>query len=147
MATERAEKQVSPSEKAWPFCALVSFNKGNIGLNTWMKWIMRVCVCVCQEVLRSLHQSQNLLQRQTEALSRVEQELRKLREEYQVRLPKTQLHQQYHFQLNTHTKKQLLLLWHFFILICTFYYYYYVFYRLQPQTGFSYNSHINYVIK
>ncbi len=70
-----------------------------------------VCVCVCQEVLRSLHHSQSLLQRQTEALSRAEQELRKLSEEYQVRLPKTQLHLWHHFQLNT--KKQLLLLLNF----------------------------------
>ncbi|XP_067291831.1 coiled-coil domain-containing protein 73-like [Pseudorasbora parva] len=37
-----------------------------------------------QEVLRSLHHNQRLLQTQTEALSRAEQELRTLREEYQI---------------------------------------------------------------
>uniref|UniRef100_A0A8C1J4X3 Coiled-coil domain containing 73 n=1 Tax=Cyprinus carpio TaxID=7962 RepID=A0A8C1J4X3_CYPCA len=47
-----------------------------------------------QEVLRSLHQSQNLLQRQTEALSRAEQELRKLREEYQVFKTEHELNQE-----------------------------------------------------
>ncbi|XP_016339238.1 coiled-coil domain-containing protein 73 [Sinocyclocheilus anshuiensis] len=47
-----------------------------------------------QEVLRSLHHSQSLLQRQTEALSRAEKELRKLCEEYQVLKTEHELNQE-----------------------------------------------------
>ncbi|XP_043084768.1 coiled-coil domain-containing protein 73-like [Puntigrus tetrazona] len=47
-----------------------------------------------QEVLRSLHRSQSLLQRQTEALSRAEHEIRKLREEYQVLKTEHKLNQE-----------------------------------------------------
>ncbi|XP_058622833.1 coiled-coil domain-containing protein 73-like isoform X3 [Onychostoma macrolepis] len=47
-----------------------------------------------QEVLRSLNHSQSLLQRQTEALSRAEQEFRELREEYQVLKTEHELNQE-----------------------------------------------------
>ncbi|XP_016114958.1 coiled-coil domain-containing protein 73 [Sinocyclocheilus grahami] len=47
-----------------------------------------------QEVLRSLHHSQSLLQRQTESLSRAEKEHRKLCEEYQVLKTEHELNQE-----------------------------------------------------
>ncbi|XP_048015297.1 coiled-coil domain-containing protein 73-like isoform X1 [Megalobrama amblycephala] len=47
-----------------------------------------------QEVLRSLHHNQRLLQTQTEALSRAEQEIRTFREEYQILKTEHELNQE-----------------------------------------------------